>query len=100
MKRNAAESADPLLVARWRKQREPRFSLGNAKLDPTLFLVHWLVGDNREPEFFRIEIQRASLVTHRNVDNFNVADHGKDFRLRPLRLSRQRRASVKKPLSV
>jgi hypothetical protein len=40
-----------------------------------LLLVERLVGDDREPKFVCVEIERAILIGDGNTDEFDLLDH-------------------------
>ena len=65
------------------KSTTTRLRLRHAQLDPALFLIERLVGDDREPEFLGVKIQRPILVGHRNADEFDLLDHGSRSRRPP-----------------
>ena len=66
---------DPLLVALRREQDHARLRLGHTQLDPALFLIERLIGDDGEAEFLRVEIQRPVLIGHRDTDELDLFDH-------------------------
>ncbi len=56
--RRVHERADAVFVRIRGEEHHPRLGLGHAQFDPALFLVEGLIGDDGEPEFLRIRIQR------------------------------------------
>src|SRR4029079_10721554 len=56
--RHRHEGADALFLALSRKKHDPRVRLWDAQLDPALLFIKRLIGDDREPEFLGVEIQR------------------------------------------
>jgi len=58
--REARELADARLVALGGEEDEARLGLRDAQLDPALFAVERLVGDDGEAEFLGVEIERGS----------------------------------------
>jgi hypothetical protein len=51
-----------------------------------LFLVEGLIGNDREPEFICVKIQRAILVGDWNADKFDLLDHDAANVIPPLRV--------------
>src|SRR6266498_4220985 len=73
--RHVHEGADAFFIALRREQYDPRFRLRYAQLDPALFLVERLIGDDGESEFLRVKIECSILVGHRDADEFDLLDH-------------------------
>ena len=73
--RHVHERADPLFVAFGGEQHDSRLRLWNSQFDPSLFLVERLIGDDREPEFIGVKIERAILIGNGNTDEFDLLDH-------------------------
>src|SRR5262249_7034811 len=73
--RHVHKRPDPFFVSLRRKQHHARFRFRNAQLDPALLLIERLIGDDREPKFLGVKIQRAILVGYWNTDEFDLLDH-------------------------
>src|SRR5579871_2921946 len=69
------ESADAILVALGREQRQERVGAGNFQFDPALLAVKRLVGGDFEAEFLGGKLQRRVLVPDRNACHLDAADH-------------------------
>jgi hypothetical protein len=70
------KSADAILMARWREEREPGVGARNQKSDPALAVAIRLVGGDFETEFFGIKFQRGMLVANRNSGDLDSSCHG------------------------
>ena len=77
------------------EEDDPGLGFRDAQLEPALFLVERLIGDDGEPELVRIEIERAVLIGHRDADELDLFNHdaasvGAQCALRPETTARWR----------
>ena len=86
-----------LLVAG--EQHDARVCLWNAQLDPALFIVEWLIGDNGEAQFLGVKIEGAILVRHRDTDKLNLLNHAVKVGLSVRRSPDSTRGRTRKVLS-
>jgi hypothetical protein len=56
--------------------RTTRLVFRNSQFNPALLLLEWLIGDDREPRFIGVKIQRSVLVGDWDADEFDLLDHG------------------------
>jgi hypothetical protein len=73
--RHVHKRTDPLFLSIGRKQHYTRLRFRNPQFDPALLLIERLIGDDGEPEFVGIKIERAILVGYRNANEFDLLDH-------------------------
>jgi hypothetical protein len=58
-----------------REQHHSCLRFRNSQFEPALFLVKRLIGDDCEPQFVGVKIQRAILVGDWNANKFDLFDH-------------------------
>ena len=56
---------------------DPRLGFRYPQLDPALFLIERLIGDDGESEFLRVKIECPILVGHRDANELDLLDHGR-----------------------
>ena len=73
---NAGKGADAAFLAFRREESNAGLGFRNAELDPPLFVIERLVGNNRKAELLGVKVQGALLVAHGDGCEFDVLNHG------------------------
>jgi hypothetical protein len=75
-KDDGRKGPNPIFLSFHSVQNNPCFCFRDAQLDPSLFFIERLVGDDGETELLCVKIKRAILIAHRDGNEFDVGDHG------------------------
>lgn len=73
------EGADAVFSAWGGEEGEAGFAFGGTDFDPALAGAHGLIGQKREAEFGRVEVEGAVLIADGDADEFEFANHGVSF---------------------
>src|SRR5204862_2912478 len=99
--RHVHERSDPRFVSFRCEQHHSRFGFRHPQLNPALFLIEWLIGDDGEPKFLGVKIEGSVLVDHRDADELDLLDHDAPYVIPRSRLRLEMSGDrLKKSLSV